>query len=92
VPFLFQLPTQTALPLKGLHWGSSQLWRKPMSRQSPFESVYHVRIFDESGAQLDINNLTRDELSDFNESHETDDLNYSVTADRPRPVRVRGYA
>lgn len=63
-----------------------------MSRQSPFETLYHVQIFDESGARLDVNNLTRDDLAEFEASHETDDLNYSITADRPRPVRVRGYA
>jgi len=63
-----------------------------MAKQSPFETLYHVRIFDESGAQLDVNNLTRDELDEFNQNHETDDLNFSVTADAPRPVRVRGYA
>jgi len=63
-----------------------------MSRQSPFETVYHVRIFDETGAQLDVNNLSREDLDDFRQQHETDDLNYSVTRDVPRPVRVRGYA
>lgn len=60
-------------------------------RQSPFETVYHVHIFDESGAKLDINNLTREDLDDFRQCHETDDLNYSVTQDAPRPTRVRGY-
>ena len=61
-------------------------------RQSPFETLYHVHIFDESGAKLDINNLTREDLDDFRQCHETDDLNYRVTQDHARPVRVRGYA
>lgn len=57
-------------------------------RQEPLELRYHVRIFDETGAQLDINNLTREELDDFNQSHETDDLSYSTTYDVLRPTRV----
>ena len=62
-----------------------------MAKQSPFETVYHVEIFDESGAKLDINNLTREELDDFRFSHETDDLDYRWFQDLPRPVKARGY-
>ena len=63
-----------------------------MSRTSGLENRYHVRIFDESGAQLDINNLTRDELCEFENQHETDDLDYSIRYDRMRPIKVRAHA
>lgn len=63
-----------------------------MAKQSPFETVYHVEIFDESGAKLDINNLTREELDDFRFSHESDDLDYRIFQDLPRATRVRSHA
>jgi len=51
------------------------------------EMRYHITIFDESGAELHINNLERVELDEFNQTHETDDLNFSVCRDRIRPTR-----
>jgi len=63
-----------------------------MPRSTGLENRYHVHIFDESGVELDINNLTRDELCEFEASHETDDLDYAIRFDRIRPTRVRSYA
>jgi len=51
------------------------------------ELRYHITILDDSGAVLHINNLERVELEDFNETHETDDLNYAVSYDYVRPTR-----
>ncbi len=57
-----------------------------MPRESvSFEQRYHVEIFDESGATLPIENLTREELDDFRFCHLTDDLNYHYECG---PVRV----
>ena len=40
--------------------------------------VWHIKVFDQSGAVLRIHNLSRDEVAEFNATHETDDLDYSV--------------
>lgn len=45
--------------------------------RSTIEMRYHVEVFDDSGANVPIRNLTREELDEFRESHMTDDLNYS---------------
>lgn len=42
----------------------------------PVDQRFHVEIFDESGATLNINNLTREEYSDFEMNHLDDDLEY----------------
>ncbi len=48
-----------------------------MPRESiSYESRFHLEIFDESGATLPIENLTREEFDDFRFCHSTDDLNY----------------
>lgn len=41
-----------------------------------YENRFHVEVFDESGATLPIENLTREEFDNFRFQHETDDLNY----------------
>jgi hypothetical protein len=50
----------------------------------PLENRYHITVFDESGANLPIDNMTRQELNDFREGHLTDDLNYSYEYSRMR--------
>jgi len=72
--------------------GRLTLTEEKTMRQVPFEDRYHVQIFDESGAKLDINNLTREELDEFHANHETDDLNYAVTRGKVRPTRVVRHA
>lgn len=59
-----------------------------MPRSTGLENRYHVRIFDEQGNALDLNNLTRDDLSEFEASHETDDLDYTITHGHRRPTNV----
>lgn len=56
------------------------------------ELRYHITIFDETGAKLHINNLDRVALDDFNQNHETDDLDFKVEYDWTRPQRVRATA
>lgn len=51
------------------------------------ELRYHITVFDESGAILNINNMERVDLDDFNNTHQTDDLDYMVEYDRMRPTR-----
>ena len=46
--------------------------------------MYHITIYDETGAEIPIENLTRVEVDEFNQSHETDDLDYSITYDFAR--------
>lgn len=59
-----------------------------MPRETSLENRYHLQIFDASGAQLSINNLTRDEVDEFNAGHESDDLDYSVRYGAIRPNRA----
>lgn len=56
------------------------------------ELRYHITIFDETGAKLHINNLDRVALDDFNQNHETDDLDFVVEYDWTRTHRVRATA
>lgn len=53
------------------------------------EHLYHIVIFDESGARLEINNLDRVELDEFRHCHETDDLDYRYYLDGRKSVKAR---
>ena len=55
------------------------------------EHVYHIEIFDESGARLEVNNLDRVELDEFRHCHETDDLDYRYYRDLPKACKVRAH-
>jgi len=50
----------------------------------PLENRYHITVFDESGANIPIDNMTREELNDFRHGHHSDDLDYAYEYSRMR--------